>query len=87
LDADWKDLYPMTNVPNLLQWQVYKYILDNVESINDHKGELEIILKSKINKELIYNIFMVFWELENELNISMYFKNKCIYGNQLRNNK
>lgn len=29
LSADWKTLYPMTNVPNLLQWQVYKYVLDN----------------------------------------------------------
>lgn len=27
--ADWKSLYPMTNTPNLLQWQVYKYIEDN----------------------------------------------------------
>lgn len=27
--ADWRSLYPMTNTPNLLQWQVYKYIEDN----------------------------------------------------------
>lgn len=25
-DAKWRELYPMTATPNLLQWQVYKYI-------------------------------------------------------------
>ena len=29
LQADWKNLYPMTNTPNLLQWQVYKYVLEH----------------------------------------------------------
>ena len=29
LNANWKELYPMTNTPNLLQWQVYKYIDEN----------------------------------------------------------
>ena len=29
LNASWSKLYPMTNVPNLLQWQVYKYVMDN----------------------------------------------------------
>jgi len=29
LSADWESIYPMTNVPNLLQWQVYKYIEEN----------------------------------------------------------
>lgn len=28
-DAKWQEIYPMTAVPNLLQWQVYKYIEDN----------------------------------------------------------
>ena len=27
-NAKWKEIYPMTAVPNLLQWQVYKYIKD-----------------------------------------------------------
>lgn len=29
LNAEWKEIYKMTNTPNLLQWQVYKYIEDN----------------------------------------------------------
>lgn len=29
LNADWCKLYPMTNTPNLLQWQVYKYVEEN----------------------------------------------------------
>jgi len=29
-NAKWKELYPMTAVPNLLQWQVYKYIEENI---------------------------------------------------------
>ena len=29
LNADWCKLYPMTNTPNLLQWQVYKYVNEN----------------------------------------------------------
>ena len=28
-DVKWQEIYPMTAVPNLLQWQVYKYIEDN----------------------------------------------------------
>jgi predicted RNA methylase len=29
-NAKWNELYPMTAVPNLLQWQVYKYVLENI---------------------------------------------------------
>lgn len=29
LNANWKKIYPMTNTPNLLQWQVYKYVDEN----------------------------------------------------------
>lgn len=28
--ANWEELYPMTATPNLLQWQVYKYINENL---------------------------------------------------------
>jgi len=30
LSADWCKLYKMTGTPNLLQWQVYKYVKDNM---------------------------------------------------------
>lgn len=33
LNADWKSLYPMTATPNLLQWQVYKYIKEQISGI------------------------------------------------------
>jgi hypothetical protein len=33
-EAKWKEIYQMTAVPNLLQWQVYKYINDNIERID-----------------------------------------------------
>lgn len=26
LNADWKSIYPMTKMPNIVQWQVYKYV-------------------------------------------------------------
>ena len=29
-NAKWRELYPMTATPNLLQWQVYKYIKENL---------------------------------------------------------
>ena len=29
-NAKWRELYPMTAVPNLLQWQVYKYIKNTI---------------------------------------------------------
>lgn len=29
-NVKWKDVYPMTAVPNLPQWQVYKYLNDNI---------------------------------------------------------
>ena len=29
LNAKWEEIYLMTNTPNLLQWQVYKYVLEN----------------------------------------------------------
>ena len=61
----------------------YEYITSNIESINDHKGELEITLKVNCFHSLIYNIFMVFWEIECEYNVSLYFNNKCVYGNSL----
>lgn len=30
LSADWCELYKMTGTPNLLQWQVYKYVSENL---------------------------------------------------------
>ena len=30
----WCDIYPMTATPNLLQWQVYKYIKEQIPEIN-----------------------------------------------------
>lgn len=33
-NADWSKLYPMTTTPRLKQWQVYKYIQDNIPEIN-----------------------------------------------------
>jgi len=30
LNADWCNLYKMTGTPNLLQWQVYKYVKENM---------------------------------------------------------
>jgi hypothetical protein len=32
--AKWKDLYPMTGSENINQWQIYKYIKDNIPEIN-----------------------------------------------------
>ena len=32
-DVDWVKEYPMTSTPNLNQWQIYKYIKDNVPEI------------------------------------------------------
>lgn len=29
-NAKWKELYPMTSTPNLLQWQVIKYLKENI---------------------------------------------------------
>lgn len=29
LEANWTSIYPMTSTPNLLQWQVYKYVYEN----------------------------------------------------------
>jgi len=61
----------------------YEYITSNIESINDHKGDLEITLKVNDFNSLIYNAFMVFWEIECEYNVSLYFDGKCVYGNNL----
>jgi predicted RNA methylase len=30
-EAKWNEVYPMTAVPNLLHWQVYKYVEDNIK--------------------------------------------------------
>ena len=30
VNAKWKEIYPMTATPNLLQWQVYKYLKENI---------------------------------------------------------
>lgn len=32
-DVDWVKEYPMTTTPNLTQWQIYKYIKDNIPEI------------------------------------------------------
>jgi hypothetical protein len=32
-NVDWTKIYPMTATPNLLQWQVYKYLKENIEEI------------------------------------------------------
>ena len=29
LNADWCKMYKMTGTPNLLQWQLYKYVKEN----------------------------------------------------------
>lgn len=31
--ADWKTIYPMTSTPNLLQWQIYEYLLKNIPEL------------------------------------------------------
>jgi hypothetical protein len=33
-EVNWLKLYPMTATPNLLQWQVYKYIKEQIPEIN-----------------------------------------------------
>lgn len=33
LNADWVELYKMTNTPNLLQWQVYKYLKEQIPEL------------------------------------------------------
>ena len=33
LNTTWSDIYPMTASPNLLQWQVYKYIKEQIPEI------------------------------------------------------
>ena len=33
LNAKWKSLYPMTATPNLLQWQVYKYLKEQIPEL------------------------------------------------------
>ena len=32
-NAKWQEVYPMTATPNLLQWQVYKYLKEQIENI------------------------------------------------------
>ena len=32
-NTHWEDIYPMTATPNLLQWQVYKYIKEQIEGM------------------------------------------------------
>jgi len=36
LSAQWDELYPMTATPNLLQWQVYKFVEEFVKNYNLH---------------------------------------------------
>jgi len=33
LNADWKTIYPMTKVPRLKQWQIYKYLKQQIPNI------------------------------------------------------
>lgn len=32
LGANWREIYPMTNVTNLLQWQIHKFVGENVKN-------------------------------------------------------
>ncbi len=32
-NADWSTLYPMTKTPNLLQWQIYKYLKEQIPEL------------------------------------------------------
>ena len=32
-NAKWQEIYPMTATPNLLQWQVYKYLKEQIENL------------------------------------------------------
>jgi hypothetical protein len=32
-ETDWCELYPMTTTPNLLQWQVYKYLKEKIPEL------------------------------------------------------
>lgn len=32
-DVKWQEIYPMTNTPNLLQWQVYKYLKEQIPEL------------------------------------------------------
>jgi len=42
LDTDWKNIYPMTATPNLLQWQVYKYVGEKIKELNTYKNKYKI---------------------------------------------
>jgi len=33
-NAKWKEIYPMTATPNLLQWQVYKYLKEKIPELS-----------------------------------------------------
>ena len=37
LNADWGSIYKMQGVPNLLQWQVYKYVSENILESEDEQ--------------------------------------------------
>ena len=37
LNADWGSIYKMQGVPNLLQWQVYKYVSENILENEDEQ--------------------------------------------------
>ena len=32
-ETDWCKIYPMTSTPNLLQWQVYKYLKEQIPEL------------------------------------------------------
>lgn len=34
-NAKWKEIYKMTTVPTLKNWQIYKYIYDNIPELKE----------------------------------------------------
>jgi hypothetical protein len=34
-NAEWKNLYKMTTVPTLKNWQIYKYVYDNISELKE----------------------------------------------------
>lgn len=69
----------------LINSNTHDGFFDDIKTIRDHKGHLMIILKNDFKNDLeyIFSVFLVFWHLLNDYQVSIYFDGFCVYGDNL----
>ena len=66
-------------------------LITKIDTIKDHKGELMVYFNDRFSTnnfiETFYYLFKYLWMLQNEYQVSIFYKSICVIGYQYEQNK